>query len=169
MTSGRPSSTPADATRELVFSRAFDAPRDLVFEAWTTPEHVARWWGPRGFTTTITEMVVRPGGTWRLVMHGPDGVDYPNRIVFLEVVRPERLVYEHRPEPGTEPVRFTVTVTFAERGGTTDVTMRMRFPSAAARAHVVRKYRADQGATQTLERLAEHLATVPHRPLPPGP
>src|SRR2546430_11151240 len=78
--------------REILLTRVFDAPRELVFKVWTDPEHVGRWWGPRGFTNTIHEMDVRPGGVWRFTMHGPDGVDYLNRIVFIEVARPERLV-----------------------------------------------------------------------------
>ena len=72
--------------REILLSRVFDAPRNLVWEAWTDPRQVAQWWGPNGFTTTIEVMDVRPGGHWRHVMHGPDGTDYPNDIVFLEVV-----------------------------------------------------------------------------------
>lgn len=99
------------------------------------------------------------GGVWRLIMHGPDGRDYRNRIVFLEVVKPERLVYKHDPEKGSEPVTFEVTVTFAEQDGQTRLTMRMLFPSAAARQHVAEKYRAVEGAQQTLERLAGLLAT----------
>ena len=79
------------AAREIVAARVFDAPRELVFDAWTDPEHVAQWWGPNGFTNTIHEMDVRPGGVWRFVMHGPDGVDYNNKIVYIEVVKPERL------------------------------------------------------------------------------
>lgn len=145
------------ADRELVFTRVFDAPRELVFEAWTDPKHVAQWWGPNGLTTTIHEMDVRPGGVWRLVMQGPDGKDYNNRIVFLQVVKPERLVYKHDPEKGAEPVNFQVTVTFAEEGGKTRLTMQMLFPSAAAREHVVNKYGAVEGGRQTPGRLAEHL------------
>ena len=143
--------------RELVFTRMFDAPRELVFEAWTDPGHIVHWWGPEGFTTTIHEMDVRPGGVWRFVMHGPDGVDYRNRIVFLEIVKPERLVYKHAPEKGSEPVSFQVTVTFVEQGGQTELTMQMLFPSVAARDYVVKKYGAVEGANQTLARLAEHL------------
>lgn len=142
---------------ELVFTRVFDAPPELVFEAWTNPKHVAQWWGPRGFTNTIHEMDVRPGGVWRLVMHGPDGVDYHNKIVFLEVVKPERLVYKHQAEPGYEPVDFEVTVTFAKRGNKTELTMRMVFPSAEQRDYVVKKHGAIEGANQTLDRLAGHL------------
>jgi uncharacterized protein YndB with AHSA1/START domain len=77
---------------------------------WTDPNHVAQWWGPKGFTNTIHEMDVRPGGVWRFVMHGPDGVDYQNKIVFIEVVKPERLVYDHVSGP-----KFHVTVTFTEQ------------------------------------------------------
>ena len=81
--------------REIVISRVFDAPRERVFEAMTDPKQVVKWWGPNGFTTTIHEMDVRPGGVWRHTMHGPDGTDYPNKSVFLEVVKPERIVYKH--------------------------------------------------------------------------
>jgi uncharacterized protein YndB with AHSA1/START domain len=143
--------------RELVFTRVFDAPRELVFQAWTDPKHVPQWWGPNGFTTTIHEMDVRPGGVWRFIMHGPDGVDYKNRIVYLEVAKPERLVYKHDPEEGSEPVNHQVTVIFVEEGDKTRLTMHMLFPSAAAREYVVKKHRAIEGANQTLERLAEHL------------
>jgi uncharacterized protein YndB with AHSA1/START domain len=142
---------------ELVFKRVFDAPRELVFEAWTDPKHLVHWFGPRGFTSTIQEMDVRPGGVWRLVMHGPDGVDFHNKMVYLEVVKPERLVYKHQPEDGYEPVDFETTVTFLERGEKTELTMRMIFPSAAARDYVVKKHGAVEGANQTLARLAEHL------------
>jgi uncharacterized protein YndB with AHSA1/START domain len=68
--------------RTIVTTRVFDAPRELVFEAWTNPKHLVQWWGPHGFTTTIRAIDARPGGVWRFVMHGPDGVDYENRIVY---------------------------------------------------------------------------------------
>ena len=87
------------AGREITVTRVISASRETVFEMWTNPKHIAQWWGPRGFTNTIEEMDVRPGGVWRFVMHGPDGVDYPNKIVYREVVRPERLVYSHVLEP----------------------------------------------------------------------
>src|SRR5271155_1615963 len=97
--------------REIVTMRVFEAPRELVFAAWTEPKHVAQWWGPNGFTNTIYEMDVRPGGVWRFVMHGPDGVDYQNKIVFVEVVKSQRLVYDHVSGP-----KFRMTVTFDEQG-----------------------------------------------------
>src|SRR5262249_32312922 len=128
--------------REITASRIFDAPRDLVFSMYTEQKHIEKWWGPRGFTTTTQEMDVRPGGTWRLVMDGPEGRDYRNRIIYVEVDRPKRLVYRHEPEEGTEPVNFQVTVTFAEVGEKTEVTIRMVFPSALARDHVAKEYGA---------------------------
>jgi uncharacterized protein YndB with AHSA1/START domain len=146
--------------RELLFTRLFDAPRELVFIVWTDPGHLAQWWGPRGFTTSTVEMDARPGGAWRLIMHGPDGVNYKSRIVYLEVVKPERLVYKHAGEEKDEAVRFTVTVTFEEAGGKTRLNMRMVFESAAEREHVTTRYGAEKGATETLERLQEHLATI---------
>jgi uncharacterized protein YndB with AHSA1/START domain len=138
----------------------FDAPRDLVFAAWTDPRHLAQWWGPNGFTTTTHAFDMRPGGVWRFVMHGPDGRDYDNRITYDEIVKPERLVYRHGGGEDVEPVRFRVTVTFEDLGGKTRLTMRAVFPSAAERDRVVEEYGAAEGATQTLARLAEHLETM---------
>ena len=109
------SSSPT-ADREIATSRVFDAPRDLVWRAWTEPKHLARWYGPNGFTVTTDEMDVRAGGTWRHTLHGPDGTDYPNLTRYVEVVRPERLVYEHGSAEREED-RFAVTVTFADEGG----------------------------------------------------
>jgi uncharacterized protein YndB with AHSA1/START domain len=147
--------------REIVATRVFDAPRELVFAMWTDPKHVGNWWGPRGFTTTIQEMDVRPGGTWRLVMHGPDGRDYKNRIVYLEVVKPERLVYKHEPEEGSEPVSILVTVTFAAEGAKTRMHMQMLFPTAEELQRVEQKYGAIEGLQQTLSRLEEELGKAP--------
>lgn len=143
------------ADREIITTRVFDAPRELVFMAWTDPKHVSQWWGPRGFTNTIHEMDVRPGGVWRFVMHGPDGVDYKNKIIYIEIVKPERLVYSHVSGP-----KFHVTVTFDEQGGKTKLTMRMLFETAAERDKVVKEFGAIEGAKQTLERLNEHLAKM---------
>ncbi|HWY44570.1 MAG TPA: SRPBCC family protein [Candidatus Sulfotelmatobacter sp.] len=153
-------SVASTAGREIAATRIFAAPRELVFSMYTDPKHIGNWWGPRGFTTTTEEMDVRPGGTWRFVMHGPDGRDYRNRIVYLEIDLPSRLVYKHDPEKGTEPVNFEVTITFADLGDETEVAVRMLFPSAAAREHVAQKYGAVEGLSQTLDRLAEHLAIV---------
>jgi uncharacterized protein YndB with AHSA1/START domain len=148
--------------REIVITRVFDAPRELVFEAFTDPKHISLWWGPRGFTTTVHEMDVRPGGVWRLTMHGPDGADYRNRIVFLEVERPERLVFQHQPEHGSEPVSHETTVTFEKLGDKTHLTLRMLFPTVEQREYVVTKHHAIEGGHQTLARLAERLAARGH-------
>ena len=146
------------ADREIVMTRVFDAPRELVFEAWTDPEQVVQWWGPFGFTTTIHEMEVRPGGVWRFVMHGPDGTDYDNHVVFDEVVKPERLVYRHGGGEENDIKEFRVTVNFDEdAGGKTRLTLRLVAESPAERDRMV-EFGALEGGKQTLERLAEHLA-----------
>ncbi|MDR3532189.1 MAG: SRPBCC domain-containing protein, partial [Rhodopila sp.] len=148
----------ATADREIVITRVLDAPRELVWQAMTNPRHVVQWWGPRGFTTTIQEMDVRPGGVWIHVMHGPDGTDYPNHSVFKEVVFPARIVFAHGgSKPGGPEADFVATWTFEAIGSQTRVTIRMVFPTAAARDAVVREYGAIEGGKQTLERLAEHL------------
>ena len=155
MTERKDTSTETSASREIVATRVFDAPRELVFEMWTDPKHVTQWWGPNGFTTTIYEMDVKPGGVWRFVMHGPDGVDYQNRVVYREIVKPERLVYAHVSGP-----QFEMTVTFADDGGKTRLTARMLFESAAQRDQVVKERNAIEGLTQTLGRLAGYVTTV---------
>jgi uncharacterized protein YndB with AHSA1/START domain len=144
------------AGREITVTRVINASRETVFEMWTNAKHIAEWWGPRGFTNTIEEMDVRPGGVWRFVMHGPDGVDYPNEIVYREVVRPERLVYSHVSRP-----HFDVTVNFAElQGDQTKVTLRMVFESAELRDKVAEEFRALEGVNQTLDRLEELAKTT---------
>jgi uncharacterized protein YndB with AHSA1/START domain len=155
------------ADREIVMTRVFDAPRELVWQAMTDAKHVVHWWGPRGFSTTIEEMDVRPGGTWKHVMHGPDGADYPNKSIFKEVVKPERIVYSHgggrKGKPGAN---FVATWTFeAVENGKTRLTMRSVFPSAADRDLIVKEYGAIEGAKQTFERLAEHLPTMTANPV----
>jgi uncharacterized protein YndB with AHSA1/START domain len=154
----RDSQATETSDREIVITRVFDAPRELVFEAWTDPEQVVQWWGPRGFTTTIHGMEVRPGGVWRFVMHGPDGTDYDNKVVFVEVVKPERLVYNRGGGEESDLREFHVTVTFDEEGGKTRLTMRMVFESAEYRARMVEEVGAMEGANQTLDRLGEYLA-----------
>jgi uncharacterized protein YndB with AHSA1/START domain len=143
--------------REIVVTRVFDAPRELVFETWTDRDRIGHWWGPRGFTTTTHEMDVRPGGVWRFIMHGPDGIDYPNRIRYSEVAPPARLAYIHDTGEENDPHEFHTTVTFEERGGQTELTMRTRFASAEARDYVVREVGAIEGANQTLDRFGEEL------------
>ena len=145
----------------IIGIREFDAPCALVFEAWCDPTHLAQWWGPDGFTTTTSVFDMRPGGVWRFVMHGPDGRDYDNRITFDEIVKPERLRYHHGGGDDVEPVQFRTTVTFEDLGNNrTRLTLHAVFPSAAERARVIKDYGADQGAVQTLSRLADYLDKV---------
>ena len=152
MSKGKDTPTESQASREMVVTRVFDAPRDLVFQMWTDPKHIAQWWGPNGFTSTIYEMDVKPGGVWQFVMHGPDGVDYQNKVVYLEIVRPERIVYSHVSGP-----QFQMTVTFVEDGGQTRLTAQMLFESAALRDKVAEQFGAVEGLKQTIGRLHEYL------------
>lgn len=154
-------STTATEDREIVITRVIDAPRERVFRAWTDPAEIVRWWGPGGFTTTTREMDVSPGGVWRFVMHGPDGRDYPNRIVFDEVEPPERLTYTHAGEDDDEPVSFQTFVRFEAHEIGTKLTLRMRFPSAEARKRTIETYGAVEGGLETVARLAEHVAAAP--------
>lgn len=146
--------------RSLSFTRTFDAPRELVWRAWTDPQHVLNWWGPDGFTNSNVEMDVRPGGVWRFVMHGPDGTDFKNRIKFIEVVKPERLVYAQCGEDETEDIRFHTTVTFEDQAGKTRLKMQMVFKTAEELRHVVEQFGAEEGAKQHLGRLAAYLETM---------
>lgn len=155
---GNASEATLPSDREIDVSRRFDAPRELVWEAFTRPEHVAHWWGPQGFTTTTAEMEVRSGGVWRFVMHAPNGVDYQNFVHYLEVVKPERLVYEHGEDE--EHIHFKVTVTFVERDGATEVTLRQVYDATEARDRSVKEFGAIEGATQTLARLAAYLESM---------
>jgi len=146
--------------RTITAVRGFDAPRKLVWDAMTDPKQVVHWWGPRGFSATVHEMDLSPGGRWTLTLHGPDGANYPNQSTFLEVVPPERLVFRHEGRrEGGPGVSFVATWTFSEiEEGFTVVEIRMVFPTAEDREFVAREFKAVEGAGQTLERLGEHLA-----------
>lgn len=143
---------PGQPKNELVITRTFDAPRKLVFKVWTDPEHVAQWWGPDGFKTTVQEMNVRPGGRWRYAMRGPDGKDYPFDGAYLEVTEPERLVFDGSIHGDSSQSVWT-EVTFTEQAGKTKVTVHQvfSFESAATRG-------ASTGWNQQLDRLATYLA-----------
>jgi uncharacterized protein YndB with AHSA1/START domain len=144
--------------REIVITRLLNAPRELVFQAWTDPKHLINWWGPKGFTNTFQEVDITTGGTWKFIMHGPDGVDYPNVILFQEIIKPERLVYVHGDDK--DPSQFTVTITFEAVGNKTNLTMRSVFRTAAERDFVIKEFKAVEGGNQTLDRLEEELSTM---------
>ena len=145
------------APNEIVMSRVFDAPRELVYEMWTDPQHVESWFGPRGFTMTIESMDVRPGGSWIFTMHGPDGTDYPNHIIYRTIDPPSRLAYSHLAP------KFDVEITFENERGKTRITNRMIFETAEYRDQIAQKYGAIDGLTQTvLERDLRFPAGLAH-------
>jgi uncharacterized protein YndB with AHSA1/START domain len=149
------SATAEAAERELVITRIFDAPRALVFKAWTEPDRVARWWGPQGFVTLYCEMDVRVGGAFRVCVCSPEGTEHWKQGVYRDVVEPERLVFtfaweDAEGKPGHQTV---VTVTFAEHGTKTRLTLHQAvFETVKARDEHHR------GWTSTLERFADYLA-----------
>ena len=138
--------------REITISRKLNAPVDLVWEAWIKPEHIANWWGPNGFTTTISKMDLTAGGEWNLVMHGPDGTDYKNKSIFKEVVLHEKIVYEHVSAP-----KFISTISFEAQGEQTQLTWHMLFESREQFIQVVKTFKADEGLKQNVEKLALYL------------
>lgn len=150
---------PSDAP-EIRGTRLFDAPRALVFDAFASADRLAHWFGPKGFSLTTRAFEFTPGGVWRFVMHGPDGRDYENRIVFREILRPERISYAHPGDDGAEPVQMEVTVDFFEEGGKTRIDWRNRFPTFAERDRVECDYGAARGLEENLERLGEFVAPV---------
>lgn len=161
---------------DFVLTRVLDAPRKLVFEAWTDPRHITNWWGPKGFSNPVCEMDVRPGGAHRVVMRSADGVDYPVTGFYQEIVPPERIVMtmdcsEHPPEwhdaimpnraPGDDnPVGVMVTtVTVEEWNGKTRLTIRTRFKSREIQQAML-KMGMTEGWSSSLDRLAEVLANL---------
>jgi uncharacterized protein YndB with AHSA1/START domain len=139
----------------ITITREFDAPRQLVFEAWTNPEHVQHWYGPSQLTFTVCEIDLRPGGRWRYVLRAPDGSEHGFSGEFREIVVPERLVYSEGYEamPGHD---YLVTLTFDERDGRTTITSLGRYRSFEDRdGHVASGMQA--GMRETLDRLAQHL------------
>jgi uncharacterized protein YndB with AHSA1/START domain len=148
---------PATADREIVIFRVIDAPRELVFEAFTEVRHLSRWWGPEGFTTTTRSFEFRAGGVWDFVMHGPDGTDYSEWITFTEIVPPERIALLHG-ESRDDPNAFESTLAFAPLGTSTRIVMSTVFPTRQLRDQAVEKYRAIEGGEQTLSNLAAYVA-----------
>jgi uncharacterized protein YndB with AHSA1/START domain len=153
--------------REVVITRVYDAPPELVFEAWTDPRHLAQWWGPKVFTNPVCEVDARVGGAWRIVMRGPDGVEYPCGGVYREIVKPQRLVFtniawDHQGNPILDGL---TTVTFDEEDGKTKLTLRTRATAMVAYAAAYLQG-MEAGWSQSLESLAE-LVGQPFR-LPPA-
>lgn len=141
---------------DIRIERVYDAPVSAVWDAWTIPELVAQWWGPRGFSITTHSKDLRPGGTWRYTMHGPDGKDWPNITVYHVVEPQKKLVYDHGATENTPPL-FRVTVTFEEVDGKTKMVMISTFATPMVMREMS-KFIKQAGGTATWDRLAEHLA-----------
>jgi uncharacterized protein YndB with AHSA1/START domain len=153
--------TPAQSAtvdREIVIFRVIDAPRELVFEAFTEVRHLSQWWGPEGFTTTTRAFEFRVGGEWVFVMHGPDGTDYQEWISWTEIT-PERIALLHGEFRG-DPNAFESVLTFEPDGAATRIEMRTVFPTKEMRDEAVRKYRAIEGGQQTLSKLAAYVGEI---------
>ncbi len=149
----------ARADREIVISRVIDAPRWLVFEAFTEVRHLSQWWGPEGFTTTTQSFEFRVGGEWDFTMHGPDGTDYSEWITWTEIVQPERIELLHG-ESRSDPNAFQSVLTFEADGETTRIEMRTVFPTQDLRNEAVEKYHAVEGGQQTLSNLAAYVTEI---------
>jgi len=146
--------------REIVLTRVFDAPRELVYRAWTDPEHIQRWFGPKDFTCTTHAIDLRVGGTWRFDMLAPDGKRYPNRMTFLQMKAPELLVFDHGGDSDDDPQTFRVTITFdSQSNGKTVVTMRQLHPTKAQREAKIGFGAVEIGNT-TLDKLDAHLRSL---------
>src|SRR5919108_2584782 len=145
--------TPSD--REIVLTRVFDAPRQMVFDAFTKPELLKRWFGPRGWSLVVCEVDLRVGGTFRFVLRGPDGTEMGMRGVYREIVPPERSV--HTESFDDYPGESQVTAVFLEQGGKTTLTATILYPSKEVRDAVL-KSGMEHGAAGSYDKLAELLA-----------
>ena len=152
----------ATADREIVISRVIRAPRELVFEAFTTVRHLSRWWGPEGFSTTTHSFEFRVGGAWDFVMHGPDGTDYQEWITWTEIVPSEVIAMLHGESRG-DPNTFESVLTFAPDGAATRIEMRTVFPTRELRDEAAEKYHAIEGGQQTLSNLAAYVTEIVRR------
>ena len=146
--------TESTADRAFVHSRLIDAPRERVFRAFSDPTHLARWWGPAGFSSTFHEFDFRPGGLWRFDLHGPDGTDYPNESVFLDVLEPERVVFDH-----VSGHHFQMAVSFTAVGPQTRVDWRQVFDTAEERERIAEF--VIPANEQNLDRLTAEVLRIP--------
>ena len=143
--------------REIVLSRVFNAPRELVFKAWTDAAHISNWFGPKGFVTTTHEMDVRVGGRWRFDMTAPNGTVFTNRVVYLEIKEPELLVFDHGVDQDNDPGKFRVTLTFDSQGdGKTVLTLRQLHPTKQQRLAVI-GFGAVELGYKTIAKLDAHI------------
>lgn len=152
--------TARPSDHEVVFTRLLDAPVEKAWRVWTDPVHLHQWFGPDGFTITTHEFAFAPGGVWRFTMHGPDGVDNPNVVVFREIVPPTRLVYENGWDLPGAALDFTAVVPLVPQGKKTSLSIHLTFADAQALKTAVEIYGVIDGGTQTLGRIAGYLGSV---------
>ena len=146
--------------REIVLSRVIDAPRTLVYAAWTDPDQIQQWFGPDGFAIETKEIGIRPGGVWRFDMVAPDGTRYTNRMVFLRIEAPAFIEVEHGSDQDNDPGKFRMLVTFDEQSdGKTVITLRQMHPSKAQREGAIGFGAVEYGG-QTLAKLARHVEKI---------
>jgi uncharacterized protein YndB with AHSA1/START domain len=146
--------------REIVLTRVIDAPRRLVYAAWTDPEQIGLWFGPEGLVIETKEIDLTPGGIWRFDMVAPDGGRYTNRMTFLRMESPAYIEVEHGSDVDNDPDRFNMLVTFDEQDdGKTVLTLRQMHPSRERRAWAIGFGAVEYGG-QTLDKLARHVATL---------
>jgi uncharacterized protein YndB with AHSA1/START domain len=141
--------------RQLEIERLLDAPVELVWEVWTNPEHLKHWWGPEGFTNTISKMDTTVKGAFNLTMHGPDGKDYRNESIFTHIEKHKRIEYDHISGP-----KFHAAITFEKQGKKTLMTWTMTFESVDLKEHVVKTFGAAEGLKQNAIRLATYLSNM---------
>ena len=143
-----------ETNRQLQITRIFNAPVELVWEVWTKPEHLAQWWGPNGFTTTIHQMNVKEGEEWLLTMRSSDGQNFPNKSIFKEVILHKKIMFEH-----FNP-NFITTVLFESQGEKTFMQWTMLFESAEMLETIVKAHKADEGLKQNVEKLVNYLSKL---------
>ncbi|MXV52648.1 polyketide cyclase [Pedobacter sp. HMF7647] len=144
----------APTNKGISIKKTLNAAIDLVWEVWTNPGHIANWWGPTGFTSTIHKMEVIAGGEWRLTMHGADGKKYPNRSVFKEIILFEKIVFDH-----FNP-NYVATIVFTSKENETLIEWTMEFETAELFETVVKVFKADEGLNQSVEKLEGYLSKL---------
>jgi uncharacterized protein YndB with AHSA1/START domain len=156
-------SQPTD--REICLTHSIKASPDVIYTMWTDPHHLPNWFGPEGFTATVQEIDVRVGGHWRFTMRGPHGKEMPNVIDYVELVKPERLVYVHRDGAGEAAWQFHVTVTLTRNDGGTELRLHMLYDDVETRDRMVGAGIVEAG-NSTLRRLDDYVASMQTQPAP---
>ena len=140
--------------REMKIESVLNVPIALVWKVFTDPVHIAKWWGPAGFTNTIDKMDVRPGGEWELTMHGPDGKNYRNKAVYLEIIPFSKISFDHFAP------NFKTTINFEVQIDQTSISWQMLFETADLFIIVVKTFKADEGLEQNITKLKDYLTSL---------